>query len=116
MPIEQDWVKRLVATLAEAIGAALGLKKKGEERQAADVLAKGVEKALGMNARLALGLPLDDFLRLACRGEEPKAQVLAALADAFEQWAGLLDGSGQPQWAAAARARARELAARAGAS
>lgn len=110
MPLEQDWVKRLVDGLAGAIAGALGLKKKGETREAAAAMEKGLEKALGMSARLALGLSLDDMLRLSCRGEEPDPQVRAGMAEAFTQWADLLEASGQAPLAAAARARAAELA------
>src|SRR5258708_39569618 len=77
--ISRDWFASHIEALAMAIAAALGFKAKGEIKEAIASVEGAVPKAFGMNARMALGLPLKDFLALTCRGEEPSAELLAGL-------------------------------------
>lgn len=106
MSIRRDWFKRHVETLAQAAGTVLGLKRAGQVRQAEAEAAQSFRQVFGMDARLALALPLKDFLDLAFRGVRPSGEALAALAGHFELWADLLEASGRADEAALARERA----------
>jgi phosphotransferase system HPr-like phosphotransfer protein len=106
--ISRDWFASHIEALALAIGAALGFKAKGEIQQALAAVEAGVQKAFGMNARMALGLPLKDFIALTCRGEEPSAALLSGLEKLFTEWADLLKAAGRDGEAALALQRAEE--------
>ena len=93
--IRRDLFKRHVEILAQALGSVLGLKSKGEIQAAVAALEAAIHKACGMSAKLALGLPLEEFISLACRGEEPSSELLSALARLFREWAGLLETQGR---------------------
>lgn len=108
MPIRRDWFKEQVEVLVQALGAALGLKKKGEVQAAVERADDGFHKAFGMNGRLAIGLPFDQFLFLALRGETPSEERLAALAAAFKEWGEVLEAAGRQAEADAAFKRAEE--------
>ncbi|MBI4345822.1 MAG: hypothetical protein HY553_03140 [Elusimicrobia bacterium] len=112
--IRRDWYKRHVDILAQAIGAALGLKKKGDVQASIAAIEEAVRKTFGTHGKLALMLPLDQFLSLACRGEKPSAELLAELERMFLEWAALLEAAGDPVQAQAARSRARDVAVLAG--
>ena len=107
--IRRDWFKRHVEIMAQALGAVLGLKSKGDIQAAAAAIEAAIPKAFGMGGKLALGLPIEEFITLACRGEEPSAEFLSASAKLFREWAGLLETPGRATEAAAALARAQAL-------
>jgi hypothetical protein len=107
--LRSDWFERQLEIIVAAVAAALGLKKKGETPAAVARLEADLGKAFGMSPRLALGLPLADFLKLAGRGEAPTPELLNGLADAFACWAELLGDGGRAAEAALARQRAEEL-------
>ncbi|MBI5630617.1 MAG: hypothetical protein HY921_07020 [Elusimicrobia bacterium] len=109
MAIRRDWFKRQVEILAQALGSALGLKQKGETQASIAALEGALQSAFGVSGKLALGLSLQDFISLACRGEEPSAELLAALSRLFSQWAALLEAQGRSSEASAARSRAQVL-------
>ncbi|MDE2291845.1 MAG: hypothetical protein KGL53_07160 [Elusimicrobia bacterium] len=109
--IRRDWFKRHVEVLAQCLGTVLGLRKKGEVQEAAAVLETSLQKAFGLGAPLCLGLPLEEFLRLACRGVPPSAEFLETLSGVFAAWGELFAAQARPEDAAAAQARADELAA-----
>ena len=103
MSIRRDYFKNKVDIFAQAAGAVLGLKGKGEVLQAAVKLEEAFRQAFGFDARLALALPFDDFLKMACRDVKPSPELLAALARFFSDWAYLLESQGRPDDAAMAR-------------
>lgn len=107
--IQRDWFKRHLEILAQALGSVLGLKGKGEVQAAAAAIEAAIQKAFGMNGKLALGLRLEDFLSLACRGEEPSPELLSAMARLFNEWAGLLETQGRRAEAALSLARGQTL-------
>jgi len=107
--IRRDWFKQHVEILAQALGAAVGLRKKGEIPAAVAAVEEAVRKSFGLSGQLALGLPLKDFLSLACRGEKPTAELLSASAELFREWAGLLRTEGREGEAASAFGRVDEL-------
>lgn len=107
--IRRDWFKHHVDIMAQALGSVLGLKNKGEIQAATATLEAAIHKAFGMSGKLAIGLPLEEFISLACRGEEPSSEFLSALAKLFREWAGLLETQGRPAEAASALARAQAL-------
>jgi hypothetical protein len=112
--IRRDWFKRHVEILAQALGVALGLKKKGEATAAVAVIEAAVRSTFGLSGTLALGLSLKEFLSLACRGEKPSPELLSTLAELFREWAGLLEKEGRAAEAASALGRAVELSQLAG--
>ena len=107
--IRRDWLQSMVDVLTQALGAALGLKKKGDIQTAAATMEGSIQKAFGMNPKLALGLPLKEFISLGCRGDKPPAEVLLSLSKVFGEWAGLLQAQGRRGEAAMALVRAEEL-------
>jgi hypothetical protein len=107
--IRRDWFKRQIDIVVQALGLVLGLKQKGEIQASIGALEAAVLKAFGMSGPLALGLPLDEFISLACRGESPSPELLSALADFFREWGGLLAAQGRGAEAAAAADRAEAL-------
>ena len=106
MSIRRDWFKNKVDILAQAAGAVLGLKGKGEVLQAAVKLEEAFRSAFGMDPKLALALPLEDFLKMACRDVAPSPELLASLAGFFDDWAEVLEAAGRKDEAALARERA----------
>ena len=108
--IQRDWFEQHIEILAQAIGAALGLKEKGEIQASIAGIETAVQKIFGMSPKLALNLPLNDFIKLTCRGEEPSPKLLSTLAKLFQEWADLLKAAGRDQDAELARIRAREAA------
>lgn len=108
MAIRRDWIKRQVETLAQALGAALGLKAKGEVQAAVESLESAIKKSFGSDARFLLGLPFEQFLFFACRGETPSAEELAELARVFDEFAALLTAAGRAGEADLARRRAED--------
>ena len=108
MSIRRDWYKNKVDILAQVAATVLGLKGKGAVQEAAVKLEEAFRSAFGVDAKLALALPLADFLALACRGLPPSPEVAAALAGFFADWAELLETSGRRAEAASARDRAAE--------
>ncbi|HVE12831.1 MAG TPA: hypothetical protein VNI01_05515 [Elusimicrobiota bacterium] len=115
MVIRRDWFKRQVSILAQALGAALGLRKKGDVEASLQAFENALHEAFGMNGKLALALPLESFLSLACRGEAPDPELLSSLAELFREWGDALAERGLAADAAAARSRAQELLKRASA-
>ena len=114
--IRRDWFKQQIEIMAQALGSALGLKAKGDIQAAIESTEAAFSKVFGMNGRLALGLPLDQFIPLACRGEKPSEEFLAALAKAFSGWADLLKAGGRDVEASVAYKRAEECLSYKGAS
>lgn len=112
--INREWFKRQVEIIAQAVGAVLGLKQKGDIQAAIEQAESTIKKVCGMNAKLALGLDVKDAVSLACRGEEPTPEFLNSLAELFGEWASLLASQGRAVEADAARARAQALRASAG--
>ncbi|MBI5624403.1 MAG: hypothetical protein HY924_11550 [Elusimicrobia bacterium] len=108
--IHRDWFKRQLEVIVQALGTVLGLKAEGEVQTAAAAVEAAVQKAFGMSSNLALGLRIEDFLTLACRGEEPTAEFLSGMAKLFAEWAGLLDAQGRPAEAALSKSRSQTLA------
>jgi len=82
--IRRDWYKRHLEIMAQAIGNILGLRKKGDLQAATQAAEKAMRDAFGMDGKLALGLPLDQVLFFACRGEKASPELLASLADLFD--------------------------------
>lgn len=107
--IRRDWLKRQVEILAQALGSVLGLKRKGEIQAALAAIETSVQRTCGMSGQLALALPLEEFIKLACRGEDPSPELLSAMADIFREWASLLNTQERRAEAASALARAQEL-------
>lgn len=107
--IRRDWFKNHVEIMARALSAVLGLKSQGDIQAAASTLEVSLNKAIGMSAKLALALPLEEVLSLACRGQEPSCEFLSTLAKLFHEWAGLLETQGRTAEAASAQARAQAL-------
>ena len=107
--IRRDWFKRHVEILAQALAAALALKKKGDIPGSVAAIEDAVQKTFGVNGKLALNLSLEDFLAFACRGTEPSPELLSALGDLFQGWADSLKAQGSTAAAALALARARAL-------
>lgn len=107
--IRRDWFKRHLEMIAQALGVALGLKEKGEVQAAIASIEASIQEAFGMSAKLALGLPLHEFIKFACRGEAPPPELLALLEKTFLEWAELLTAAGRTGEAALARARAQEV-------
>lgn len=107
--IQRDFFKRHIEILAQAVGTLLGLKEKGEIQGSLAGVEEAVQKAFGMSWKLALGMPFRAFVNLTCRGEEPSPALLAAAAELFEQWAGLLKAEGRVAEAEQALARAQEI-------
>lgn len=106
MSIRRDWFKNKVDILAQAAAVVLGLKGRGAAVEAAVKLEEAFRSAFGLDARLALALPFKDFLDMVCRGAPPSAELLAALAGYFDDWASVLEAQGRPDDAALARERA----------
>ena len=106
--IRRDWFEQRIEFLAQAIAAALGFKAKGDVQAAIENTEAAFSKAFGMKAGLALGLPLEQFLSFACRGEKPTPEFLAALAKTFGAWADILKAGGREAEAAMAQERAAE--------
>ncbi|MDD5627547.1 MAG: hypothetical protein PHU21_00665 [Elusimicrobia bacterium] len=114
--IRHDWFKRQVDILAQAIGAVLGLRGRGDIQASISAIESTIRKTFGMDGKLALTLSPEDFLSLACRGERPSTKLLSKLADLFGEWAELLQAQGSSSEAAAALARVtkfRQLASQA---
>jgi hypothetical protein len=111
MPIEHDWLKKYIAIMAQILGTAAGLHKKGQVKEALAAVEEGVRKAYGLTGGLALALPFQEFLTLALRGEKPTPELLAGMAELFEAWSRLLQEAGRPAEAAAAKQRAAECRA-----
>ncbi|MEK7746433.1 MAG: hypothetical protein AAB576_07195 [Elusimicrobiota bacterium] len=107
--IKRDWFKRQIEILAQALGAALGLKGRGDIQGSIAEIETAIQKAFGMSGRLALGFSLEDFLSLACRGDRPTPELLSTLAGLFQEWGALLEAQGSAAEAAAARERAQDL-------
>lgn len=107
--IRRDWTKRHIEIMAQAIGAILGLKAKGETQGAIAAAEKAVRDAFGMNGKLALDLPLEQVLFFACRGEKASPELLASLAELFDAWAGALQAHGRDADSVRARKRAAEF-------
>ncbi|MBI5242808.1 MAG: hypothetical protein HY922_03870 [Elusimicrobia bacterium] len=107
--IRSDWFKRHIEIIVQALAAVLGLKRQGEIQTAIATLEEAVRKAFGMSGQLALGLPLQEFISLSCRGEEPSAEFLSTLAKLFLEWADLLEKQGRADEAALALSRGQEL-------
>ena len=107
--IRSDWFKRQLAIVAQALAVVLGLKEKGDIQAAAATLEAAAQKAFGMSGQLALGLPIDEFVSLACRGDAPAPELLTTLADFFREWGGLFEIQGRKAEAAAAADRAQAL-------
>ena len=108
MAIRREWFKRQIDVLAQALAAALGFKRKGQAQAAQTSIETALRDAFGMDPRLALGMPLDQFIELACRGEAPAPELLSHLADLFGEWAELLSAAGRNGDAAMARQRLEE--------
>jgi hypothetical protein len=106
--IRRDWFEERIEILAQALAAALGLKAKGDVQAAIENSEAAFSKAFGMKAGLALGLPLEQFLGFACRGEKPTPEFLAALAKMFSEWAAILKAGGREAEAAMAQQRSQE--------
>lgn len=106
MSIRRDYFKTKVDILAQVAATLLGLKGKGAVQEAAVKLEEAFRRAFGFDSRLALALPFEDFLKLACRDVKPSPELLASLAKHFDAWAEALEGSGRPDVAALARERA----------
>jgi len=107
--IHRDWFKHHVEIMMQALAAILGLKAKGATQAASEACKAALQKAFGMDGKLALVLPLDELMSLGCRGQSPSPEFLAAAAKLFQEWAGLLETQGRPAEAAAAAARAQAL-------
>ena len=108
MSIRREWFKRQIDVLARALASALGFKKKGETQAAQTSIETALRDAFGMDPRLALGMPLDQFIEFACRGEAPAPELLTHMADLFREWAELLSAAGREGDAALARQRLEE--------
>ncbi len=111
MAIQRDWFERQADVLVQAIAAALGFKAKGDIQAAVAEAEGALRRTFGADPRLALGLPLEQFLSLVCRGERPSEGMLAALSKFFAAWAELLESSGRQAEAYAARQRSAECLA-----
>jgi hypothetical protein len=109
--IRRDWFESQLEAVEQALAAALGLKTKSELDAAAEQVEGSIHKAFGMSPKLALGLPLEEFLSFALRGEKPTAELLAELSRVFAEWAAFLRVQGDAGKAATAQARADELGA-----
>ncbi|MCX5794273.1 MAG: hypothetical protein NTY77_02100 [Elusimicrobia bacterium] len=107
--IQRDWFMNHIEIMVKALSAVLGLKNKGEIQAAAAALEAAIHKAFGISEKLALALPLEEVLPLACRGQAPSSEFLSTLASLFREWAGLLETQGRPAEAAAALSRAQAL-------
>lgn len=111
MSIRRDWFKNKVDLLAQAAAVVLGLKGKGAVLEAAVKLEEAFRSAFGMDPKLALAFPFEDFLKMVCRDVAPSPELLAALAGFFDDWAGVLDAAGRKDEAALARGRAADCRA-----
>ena len=107
--IRRDWFKRHLEMIAQALGVALGLKEKGEIQAAIASIETSIKEAFGISGKLAIGLPLHEFIKFACRGEEPPPELLAMLEKTFNEWAELLTAVGRVGEATLARTRAQEV-------
>lgn len=106
MSIRRDYFKTKVDILAQVGASLLGLKGKGTVQEAAAKLEEAFRQAFGFDSKLALALPFDGFLKLACRDVKPSPELLSSLAKHFDDWAEALEASGHPDVAAMARERA----------
>lgn len=106
MSIRRDWFRHKVELLAQAAGVVLGLRRKGAVLEAAVKLEEAFRSAFGMDPKLALAFPFEDFLKMVCRDVAPSPELLASLAGFFEDWAEVLEAAGRPGDAALARERA----------
>ncbi|MBI5883726.1 MAG: hypothetical protein HZB91_11555 [Elusimicrobia bacterium] len=107
--IHRDWFKRHLEILTQALGAVLGLKAKGDIQAAAAAIETAIQKAFGMSGKLALGLQFGDFISLACKGEEPSAELLSAMSKLFQEWAELLEAQGRTAEASLSRTRGQAI-------
>lgn len=87
----------------------LGLKAKGDVQAAVAEAESAVRRAFGLDGKLALGLPLEQVLFLACRGEKPTPELLTALSELFRAWADSLSADGRTEDATRAREKAAAL-------
>ena len=106
MSIRRDYFKAKVDILAQAAATLLGLKGRGAVLEDAVKLEEAFRQAFGFDGRLALALPFEEFLKMACRDVKPSPELLAALAKHFSDWADVLEASGKADVAALARERA----------
>lgn len=80
--IRQDFLLRLIQQLAELIGRAIGLAKKGRVEEAEQVLDDTASTHVGMTRAMLDRLPPEEIARLL--GAE-KSMVVAAILDAEAQ-------------------------------
>lgn len=107
--IRRDWFKAKVEAVAQGLGVVLGLRKKGDILGSAAAMEAVVQEAFGMSGVMALGLPLEQFVFLAFRGEKPSPELLSKVGELFLEWASLLEAQGRSAEAASARARSQGL-------
>lgn len=80
--IRQDYLMRMIQQLAELIGRAMGLAKKGRTEEAEQVLDEALATHIGMPRAMLDKLPPEEIARLL--GPE-KSMVVAAILDAEAQ-------------------------------
>jgi hypothetical protein len=102
--LREDYLERMIRQLAQALARVLGLRRRGETEAALQELEAAMAAVAGLDPR---AVEASDPAVLAALLREPAR--LSALGRLLAERAGLEDDRGQPERAAATRARALSL-------